>query len=98
MNNGFGNKPVYGYRFKQPFLTVKLVEFLEEVLERWPFKNNYQKSTYEKPSVVMKIRNRIERFRSHRCSVIINGEYIFDATEAKKQKSNLVEKYIIRYE
>lgn len=69
------------YKFKQPFLTVHLVNWLQDkVFYIFGYKGT-------------KIHNFIGRLRSHRCSVIVNGEYIFEPEEAIKYYPNLVESY-----
>lgn len=78
------------YRFKQPFLTVILVNWLQYQLRKLPF--NSRKNGRFKINL-SKIHNFIEQFRDHRTSIWVNGECIFEAKEAMKYRPDLVEEY-----
>ena len=68
------------YRFKQPFFTVKLVNFLQCL--------NYKLFKYR--VIRVKIHNFIEKFRSHRCSILVDGEYVFSPEKARKIKPSSI--------
>jgi hypothetical protein len=49
----------------------------------------------ENEELRVKLHNKIEKYRRHRCSIKHKGEYIFSAREAKKVRPSLVEEYTL---
>lgn len=82
-------------RFKQSILRVHLVNYLERKIHNLVFKTGgLELWRYSKLNdFFIKLYNFVERFRKHRCSIIIDGKYTFSPEEAKKYRPDLVEEY-----